>query len=63
MKDTHLYQRLSNNVTYRSLYNFIRTQPLDIAGEAMLNITRDASDHPKYNSIKQLYEQRLTKND
>lgn len=59
MKDTALYKRLSDNIGFRSLLTFIRKVEPELAMEAYLNITRDASDHPRYNSIVSAYNERF----
>lgn len=58
MKDSHLYQRLTDNYGYKALINMIKSQPLDIAREAFDNITKEAEDHPRYKMIKDTWEQR-----
>lgn len=61
MKDTHLYQRLSNYNSFRSLLNVINTESIDVIKEVFANITREANNHPKYTAIKEAYVKRVGK--
>ena len=62
MKDTALYKRLSDNIGFRSLLVFIRKVEPEIAKEAYINISRDASDHPRYQAIVSAYNERFGSN-
>ena len=59
MKDSHFYTRMSDGVGYKALVNMIKNQPLHLAEQVFDNITTEAEDHPKYEQIKQIWEERL----
>ena len=58
MKDTHMYMRLSNYSSFRSLLNVINTENMDVVEQVYENITTHANDHPKYVAIKDAYDKR-----
>lgn len=58
MKDTHIYQRMNNTQVMKGYINIIKTYEDDVVKQLFANITKDASDHPHYNSLKAAYEQR-----
>lgn len=58
MKDTHLYARMSQYNSFRSLVNVMNTESLSVITEVYNNITKEASDHPKYSVIKEIYDKR-----
>lgn len=59
MKGTHLYERLSTVIGYHAVMNFIRKEEESLAKQAFINVTNEASDHPKYQGLKMVYEQRF----
>jgi len=59
MKDSHFYKRLDDQTGFKALVNMLKNQPLNIAEQVFENITTEAEDHPKYEQIKQVWEQRL----
>jgi hypothetical protein len=59
MKDTHLYQRMNNPTAFKVYMNMIKTYELDIVKELFANLTKDASDHPKYEVLKSAYDSRI----
>lgn len=61
MKDTHLYTRLSQYNSFKSLLNLINTSDIPTVKELFANITREANDHPKYIAIKEAYVKRVGK--
>lgn len=63
MKDSHLYERLSNLQGFKSLFHIIRNGDENLATEVYENVTLEANDHPKYNAIKAAYEHRFGTND
>lgn len=58
MKDSHIYQRMNNTQVMKVYMNMIKTYEDDIVKDLFANITKEASDHPKYENIKAAYEQR-----
>lgn len=59
MKDTHIYQRMSNPQVMKTYLNMINTYELDTVKQLFENITKDAHDHPRYNVLKSAYEARI----
>lgn len=59
MKDSHLYKRLDNNYSFRSIVTTIAKHDFDVVTEMFNNLTNEAYDHPRYNHIKSLYEERV----
>lgn len=59
MKDSHIYQRMNNTQVMKVYMNMIKTYEEDIVKDLFANITKEASDHPKYSNIKAAYEQRF----
>jgi hypothetical protein len=62
MKDSHIYQRMSNPSVIKTYVHMINTYSLDTVVELYNNITAQADDHPRYDIIKQSYEARLLAN-
>lgn len=61
MKDSHIYQRMNNTQVMKVYMNMIKTYEEDIVKNLFANITKEASDHPKYSNIKAAYEERFGK--
>lgn len=61
MKDSHIYQRMNNTQVMKVYMNMIKTYEDDIVKDLFANITKEASDHPKYSNIKAAYEERYGK--
>ena len=59
MKDSHLYQRLDNINAFKVYCTMFRTYELETVKEIYDNLTIQASDHPKYQTLKDIYEARL----
>lgn len=59
MKDTHLYIRLNDYNAFRSIASMLRTYDLDTVKEIYNNLLNDAHDHPKFNTLKLIYEDRV----
>lgn len=58
MKDSHLYQRMSNPYAFKVYMNMIRTYELDIVHDLYKNLQSEADDHPRFVDIKSAYEAR-----
>ena len=59
MKDSHLYQRMSNPSAVKVYMNMIQFYELDIVHELYNNLQKNADDHPRFPAIKEAYEARL----
>lgn len=59
MKDSHIYQRMSNPIVMKTYLNMIRTYDMSIVEDLYKNITVNANDHPRYSVINEAYEARL----
>ena len=59
MKDSHLYNRLSNPTAVKVMLFMIRNDDIKIVHELYNNLEREANDHPGFNIIKNAYEQRV----
>lgn len=58
MKDSHIYQRMNNPMVMKTYTNMIRNYEMDIVNDLYNNITKNASDHPRYSAIVEAYEAR-----
>jgi len=61
MKDSHIYQRMSNPTVIKTYVHMINTYEMDTVTELYNNITKQANDHPRYNAIVEAYNARLQK--
>ena len=59
MKDSHIYQRMSNPSVVKTYVHMLNTSDMATATELYNNITVNANDHPRYTVIKEAYEARL----
>lgn len=59
MKNSHIYERMNNNQVIRIYSNILKTNEEHVARELFANITEQAHDHPKYNSLKEVYDKRF----
>jgi hypothetical protein len=59
MNKKHLYERLDNPFAVKSLVNIIKTSDMEVVEELYANITRDASNHPRYEAIVKAYNERV----
>jgi hypothetical protein len=55
----HLYDRLNNPFAVKALVNIIKSSDMETVEELYANITRDASNHPRYAAITQAYNERV----
>lgn len=61
MKDSHIYQRMSNPSVIKTYVHMINTYEMDTVTELYNNITKQADNHPRYNVIVEAYNARLQK--
>ena len=61
MKDSHLYKRMSNPSAVKVYLQMIRTYEMDTVHDLYNNLTKEASDHPRYPVIKETYDERVNK--
>lgn len=59
MKDTHLYQRMTSPQAVKVFLHMIKNDNEHVVKELYDNITREASDHPRYPAIQEAYKQRF----
>lgn len=59
MKDSHLYNRLSNPTAVKVIMHMIRNDDIKTVHELYSNLLKEANDHPGFNNIKNAYEQRV----
>jgi len=59
MKGTHLYERMNNSKVLTCYMNMINNSVEATAMELFANLTKEASDHPKYINIKLAYDKRF----
>lgn len=59
MKDSHIYQRMNNTKVMAIYMNMINTSEEKVAKELFANVTKEASDHPRYSNIKAAYDKRF----
>lgn len=61
-KESYLYQRMKNPNVVLYYINMIKTCDIDIANKLFDRLTQEANDHPRYNDIKKIYEERFEHN-
>ena len=59
MKDSHIYQRMSNPNVIKTYVHMLNTSDMETVTELYNNISVNANDHPRYTVIKEAYEARL----
>jgi len=59
MKGSHLYERLSNPQAVKVYLGMIKSNDIDTVKNLVGNITLEASDHPRYPTIKAAYDDRM----
>lgn len=57
MKDSHIYKRMNEPRIYKGYVRMIRESSIDVAKALLDNITTHASDHPKYQTLIEIYQQ------
>lgn len=58
-KDTHIYQRMNDPRIVKGYLKMLRESDIDIANKFFLRIKNDASDHPRFTDIRNIYEHRI----
>lgn len=61
MKDSHIYQRMSNPNVFKTYLNMINNNDLENVKFLVGNITMAANDHPRYSTIIDAYNNRLNR--
>jgi hypothetical protein len=59
MKDSHIYQRLTNPSVVKTYIHMINTYELETVNDLFNNITKQADDHPRYTAILEAYNNRI----
>lgn len=59
MKQNEIYQRLNNPNVVKVYVNMIKTSPESVVRELRKNIELQASEHPKYEMLENLFIERL----
>jgi len=58
MKNSHIFERMNNPKVVKGYLHTILYSEYDIATELYNNITVEALDHPRYQAIKDAYDNR-----
>lgn len=59
MKDSHIYQRMTNPSVVKTYIHMINTYELETVHDLFNNITKQADDHPRYTAILEAYNNRI----
>lgn len=59
MKDSHIYERMSNPNVVKTYIHMINTYELETVHDLFNNITNQANDHPRYTAILEAYNNRV----
>lgn len=59
MKNTEIYQRLNNPTVVKGYAQMIRNSEEHIVRDLRKNITEQANDHPKFETLEILFKERL----
>ena len=59
MKDTHIYNRMSNPNVVKTYLHLLKTMDYVSATDLYNNIKLEANDHPRFSAIEEVYNDRF----